>query len=124
MSNGIFSTAIKNAIAVHTETKTEGYTMVNVRPGEKVSAMLDVISHLHQKSPSMIIIDELSKKLAEYAVSSVDHAQPVLNALERLVQEEQSHNINASSALGILKEQKFFVINTFNPFLINFELTE
>jgi hypothetical protein len=102
MNTGIISRAISNIVEAQSEKKAEGFTVVNVRPGEKVSAMLDVIAHLYQKSPSALIADALSRKLAEHARSSLGHADAILEAAAQVVSRQGV--LNANSALGILEK--------------------
>lgn len=67
------------------EVQSEDYVMVSVRPGEKISAMLDVLSHLFKKTPSAIINggNSFSELLAEYAASNPLHGDVVLEAVEQ-----------------------------------------
>jgi predicted transcriptional regulator len=103
MNSGIISKAISNIVEAQSEKKSEGFTMVNVRPGEKVSAMLDVLAHLYQKSPSVVIADALSRKIAAHAASSEMYADAILDAAEQVVLENGI--LHKESALGILEEQ-------------------
>lgn len=112
MSTGIFSKAIQSAVDAQSAKKYEDYVVVNVRPGEKVSAMLDVIAHLSGKSPTEFITEALSAKLAEFAASSLCHADAVLDATETVMAHPgQPHR---DSALGILMAKG--LIETSNPF--------
>lgn len=103
MNTGIISKAISNIVEAQFEKKSEGFTMVNVRPGEKVSAMLDVLAHLYQKSPSAVIADALSQRIATHAASSEMYADAILDAAGQVLLEREF--IHEESALGILKEQ-------------------
>lgn len=103
MNAGIILKAISNIVEAQSEKKSEGFTMVNVRPGEKVSAMLDVLAHLYQKSPSVVIADALSRKIAAHAASSQMYADAILDAAGQALLE---HGVlYKESALGILEEQ-------------------
>ncbi|SPB14313.1 hypothetical protein NOV72_01563 [Caballeronia novacaledonica] len=113
MNPNIISKAISKAVEAKSEKTHEGYIMVNIRPGEKVSAMLDVLSHLNGKTPSEIIGQALSGKLAEYAASSPDHGSAILDALEQVMTDHG--NPHENSALGILKKEGLVKIS--NPFI-------
>lgn len=71
------------------ERRSENYVMINVRPGEKISAMLDVLSHLFQKTPSVVINGDnlLSEVIAGYAASTPLHGNAVLEAVEKTLKE-------------------------------------
>lgn len=71
------------------EIRAEDYTMVNVPPGEKVALMLDLISTLSGKTPSALIAEELSSRLAAYAKSSATHAGAILDAAEEALKQNQ-----------------------------------
>ncbi|TBW08061.1 hypothetical protein E0E52_09800 [Azotobacter chroococcum] len=118
MSTGILSKAISNLVEAQSEKKSEGFTIVNVRPGEKVSAMLDVIAYLYQKSPSVLIADALSQKIATHAASSLTHADAIINAAGQVISE---HGIlHENSALGILKKQGLLKVR--NPYMKDIDL--
>lgn len=102
MNSGIISKAISNIVEAQFDKKSEGFTMVNVRPGEKVSAMLDVLARLYQKSPSAVIADALSRKIAAHAASSQMYADAILDAAGQVLLEREF--LHEESALGILKE--------------------
>ena len=80
MSRGILSKVIEEIGETQAEIRAEDYTMVNVRPGEKVASMLDLVSALSGKTPSAVVAEELSSRLAAYAVSSATHAGAILDA--------------------------------------------
>jgi glutaredoxin 2 len=115
MTNGIFAKAISNIVEAQSEKKHDGYTMINVRPGEKISAMLDVIAYLNQKSPSGIIADALSQKIADHAASSALYADAILEAATKIVSD--GGHFQKQSALGILENKK--LIRIINPFMRN-----
>ena len=62
MTNSIHSTIIR-------ELEGEpGYVMVNVRPGEKVAAMIDVLCRLSGMTPSALVSDEIPHRLVAEAL--------------------------------------------------------
>ena len=64
MSRGILSKMIEEIGETQAEVRAEDYTMVNVRPGEKVASMLDLVSALSGKTPSAVVAEEIDKALA------------------------------------------------------------
>lgn len=88
MNNGILSKVVSEIHDTNAENRADKYVMVNVRPGEKVSAMLEVISHLSQKTPSAVIANKLSSQIAQYAISSLRHSDAILDAAEKAIKED------------------------------------
>jgi len=80
MSDGILSRLVEDGKRSAEEARAESYVMVNVRPGEKVSALLDLLSRLSGKSPSALMAERLSEALADLAMSSAAHGPAILNA--------------------------------------------
>jgi hypothetical protein len=118
MSSDIFTKAISQLLDTRAGNKTEGYMVVNVRPGEKVSAMLDVLAHLYKRSPSEFVDNALSIKLADFAASSSDHISPILDVTEACMADKVA--INQGSALAILEERGILQIS--NPFITKLDL--
>ena len=81
MSHGPISKLVSSLDQTVSEARAENYAMINVRPGEKVSAMLDVLSGVMGSTPSALLTDALSERLAEYAVSSEKNVDAVLSAV-------------------------------------------
>ncbi len=113
MNSNIISKAISKVVEAKSDKTYEGFIMVNVRPGEKVAAMLDVLSHLNGKTPSEIIGQALSVQLAAYAASSPDHAEAILNAAERVMTDLGTPHANC--ALGVLTKEGLVEVS--NPFI-------
>ena len=103
MSRGILSKVIEDIGDAQAEIRSEHYTMVNVRPGEKVAAMLDLVATLSGKTASALVADELSSRLAAYAVASVAHLAAMLDAAEKALKQNQM--LQFGSALAILEEE-------------------
>lgn len=112
MSRGILSKMIEEIGETQAEIRAEDYTMVNVRPGEKVASMLDLVAALSGKTPSAVVAEELSSRLAAYAASSATHAGAILDATEEAL--KQSQMLQPGCALDIL--QKADVIELENGF--------
>ncbi|MDA7827941.1 hypothetical protein N9A67_06925 [Rhodobacteraceae bacterium] len=103
MSRGIISKVIDEIGEKQAEIRSEEYAMINVRPGEKVASMLDLIVSLSGKSASALISDEISSRLAEYATSSYDHIEPILDATQKVI--EQDSWFQNGCALEILEKK-------------------
>lgn len=117
MSDGIFSKVLSQLAEVDSAKQSESFVMVNVRPGPKISAMIEIACHLNQKTPSVLMAEKLSLKLAAYAASSATHAPAVLEAAELTI--ESLGRISTDSALGLLEEAKLLQVR--NPFMREFK---
>lgn len=106
MSRGILSKVIEEIGETQAEIRAEDYTMVNVRPGEKVASMLGLVSALSGKTPSAVVAEELSSRLAAYAVSSATHAGAILDAAEEALKQNQM--LQPGCALDILQNADVF----------------
>lgn len=102
MSRGIISKVIEEIGEAQAEVRAEEYTMVNVRPGEKVAAMLDLVAALSGKTASAVVAEELSSRLAAYAVSSSSHADAIMDAAQGVLEQDQM--LQYGSALDILQK--------------------
>lgn len=102
MSRGIISKVIEGIGEAQAEVRAEEYTMVNVRPGEKVAAMLDLVAALSGKTASAVVAEELSSRLAAYAVSSGDHADAIMDAAQEVLERDQM--LQSGCALEILQK--------------------
>jgi hypothetical protein len=112
MNDGIISKAISTHIAeAHFEEaeKSSEYITVNVRPGEKISAMIDVFLRITKKSPSALFFEPLPRKIAQYAASSPLYADAILNSAEQIVS-KHGFIIDEKSALGILEKKKILEV--------------
>ena len=113
MNKNIFSQALSSIIETEDENREENFSMINVRPGEKVAAMLDILAHLSKKTPSALIADVFSIELESYACSSILHADAVLDAVEQVLTTQGM--LNPESALGLLEKKDVLTIR--NPFM-------
>ena len=59
MTNGILAKLINEIGEAQADLRAESYSMVNVRPGDKVAVMLGLLSKLAGKSPSALVTDEI-----------------------------------------------------------------
>jgi len=103
MSNGIMSRVIEESLRPSIEARTDSYMMVNVRPGEKVAALLDLLSRLAGMTPSALMADRLSEALADYAASSTAHGPAILDAAETAL--KQDRTFYDDCALSLLKKR-------------------
>jgi hypothetical protein len=111
MSRGIMARVIEEIGAVEAEAQAERDAMVNVRPGEKVSAMLDLLAALSGRSASSLISQVLSLRLAQYATSSPENATPIALAAETSLKEDGW--LQPGCALEMLKAGG--IVETENP---------
>lgn len=88
MSDGILSRLVEDGKQSAAEARAESYVMINVRPGEKVSALLDLLSRLAGKSPSALMVERLSEMLADFAMSSAAHGPAILNAATTILEKD------------------------------------
>ena len=110
MTSGILSKLINEIGEAHAEARAESYAMVNVRPGEKVAVMLDILSKLSGKSPSALVADEISRRLADYAASSSANAEALLEAAENALEQSKSYGFQEGSALDYLEKAKIIEV--------------
>ncbi|WMS45291.1 hypothetical protein RDV64_23410 (plasmid) [Acuticoccus sp. MNP-M23] len=112
MTNGILSKVIGDIGEADSEARAESYTMVNVRPGEKVAAMLSTLSKLAGKSPSAVVTDEISRRLSDYARSSLAHSEAILDATEKALKDGGYSSFQSGSALDILQREGVVELET------------
>jgi hypothetical protein len=104
VTNGILSKLINEIGEAQADARAESYSMVNVRPGDKVAAMLDLLSKLAGKSPSALITDEISRRLADYAASATINADAIMDAAEHALERENAYGFQEGSALDYLQK--------------------
>ena len=88
MSIGILSNVIQAISEAQMEARAEQHIMVNVRPGEKVSAMLDLLAELSGKSATALVAEVISARLKAYAASSLEYADPIMDAAEQALKQD------------------------------------
>lgn len=106
MSNGIISQLIENIEHENDEILVEQFTMISVRPSEKVLAMLDVMAELSGKNYSSEISRIISSRLLDKVRSSIEYAEPIINAAEQIFNAGDDH-FHDSSVLSDLSEMKY-----------------
>ena len=106
MSNGIISQLIENIEHENDEILVEQFTMISVRPSEKVLAMLDVMAELSGKNYSSEISRIISSRLLGEVRSSIEYAEPIINAAEQIFNSGDDH-FHGSSVLSDLSEMKY-----------------
>jgi hypothetical protein len=87
MSNGIILSVIKDIEKINNETHVEQYTIVNVRPSEKILVMIDIMMKISGKNYSSVISEIISSQLVNIAASDIEYAEPILNTAEQLFNE-------------------------------------
>lgn len=106
MSNGILSRLVEDGKRSTNEARSESYVMINVRPGEKVGALLDLMARLTGKTPSVLMADKLSEALADLAQSSANYAPAILEAATQALKDNRHMSDGALSILvkkGVLE---------------------
>ena len=98
MNNDIFSdsiTAIKDADFAN--NTSDNYKIISVRPGDKATALIDVMTEMNSnKLPLAKISDLISEELAAFTISRQEHVECLKNVAG------QFRFFDQKSALGIL----------------------
>lgn len=90
--------------------RAETYDVVNLRPGAKVAAMMELLAELRGVPVSTMLTDALSDRLSKHAASDPAHAAAILNAAEGFVSE---HGVpSEDSALGKLAASGLLTVET------------
>ncbi|NYS80500.1 MULTISPECIES: hypothetical protein [Halomonadaceae] len=110
MSIGILSTVIQAIDEAQMEARAEQHTMVNVRPGEKVSSMLDLVAELSGKSATGLVSEALSSHLQTYAAASFEYADSIMEAAEQAL--KQDGMLQPGSALELLEKADVITVQT------------
>lgn len=110
MTKGVLSTIIDGIGGAEAEQRAESYVMVNVRPGEKVAVMLDLLSKLTGQSPSALVTDQLSRRLAVYAAASTANTEAILSAAENVLEQGGGYGFQEGSALARLQSEGIVTI--------------
>lgn len=103
MSHGILAKLISEIGEADADSRAESYAMVNVRPGDKVAAMLEILSKLSGRSASSLVTDQISLRLARYAASSPENADVILDAAEEALGGDRSRGFQVGSSLDMLE---------------------
>lgn len=102
MTEGILSRLIEEDLRKETEARSEEYMMVNVRPGEKVGALLELMSRMTGKTPSVLMAERLSEELAEHAQSSAAYGPAIFEAAAKALEQD---GFWFEGALALLSER-------------------
>jgi hypothetical protein len=95
--------------------RAETYDTINIRPGSKIAAMIELLAELRGVPVSSMLTDDLSERLAQHAASDHRHAQTILDAAVSFIGENGEPS--SSSAFGHLISQGLLKIETDNPYL-------
>ena len=95
--------------------RAETYEMINVRPGSKISAMIELLAELRGVPVSSMLTDGLSERLALHAASDPQYVHAILDAAESFMTEHGEPS--SESAFGHLVAQGLLKIETDNPYL-------
>ena len=103
MTQGPIARLTRDLSEASAAKRAETYATINVRPGEKVSAMLELLAELRRAPVATLVTEALSARLADYAVSDPSQAKAILDAVEACL--AQDRHPSPGSALGILHEK-------------------
>lgn len=117
MKQGIFGEALHNLAQMEVEGNADDFVIINMRPGVKTAAMLEVLSMIQKKSPAAIISDALSMHISHHAMSSSIYADAIIKAANK-ANESSIHQ--KGSALSILIDNG--LLKKINPFVSQFKL--
>lgn len=106
MSSGIISQLIENIENENEESLIEQFTIISVRPNEKVLAMLNIMTELSGRNYSSEISRIISSQLLNEVCSSIEYAEPILNAAEQVFN-TGDHYFDDSSVLSYLGRNKY-----------------
>lgn len=95
--------------------RAETYDMINIRPGTKIAAMVEVLAELRGIPVASMLTEELSERLALYAASDHRHTSAILDAAEAFIAEHGTPS--PESALGRLMKQGLLKVETDNPLI-------
>ena len=79
----------------------------------------DLLAKLSGKSPSALVSDELSRRLAILATSKPAYTDAILSAVEKSLGESGSYGFQDGSALGYLEKAE--IIEVKNPISSQFD---
>ena len=103
MSNHIFIDSLNAIIESNFANKeSKDFSIVSVRPGPKISAMIDVMTEMNQnKLPLAKLTDLISVELANFVQERKEHADCLHEAIKNI-----QYARDENSALGILSKRK------------------
>ena len=84
MTNSIHSTIISKMNETH-DAEPVLCAMVNVRPGEKVAAMVDLLCRLSGMTPSALVSDEIPRRLAKEAIKNATNKSAINYAVNEII---------------------------------------
>ena len=96
-------TSLRQDLEDKAPVRTEIYETINIRPGSKIAAMIELLAELRGVPVSSMLTEALSEKLAQYAASDLEHAQAILDAATAFIATHGDPSVH--SALGLLLAQ-------------------
>lgn len=113
MTRDPIASLLESATEKAATRRADTYEMINVRPGAKVAAMIELLATLNNKPVSTLLTDALSERLAQHAASDRAHATAILDAAEQYLSEHAAPS--EESALGRLVSAGLLQVDTDNP---------
>ena len=94
MTNTEFLNTRIQELSSNTEFEEEKIsTVINVRPGEKIAAMLDIFALLNGgKLPLLSLSDGISEQLADFLSSNEEHINIIESTIPDIQEVEKSNN--------------------------------
>lgn len=93
-------TSLRQDLEDKAHVRTEVFETINMRPGSKIAAMIELLAELRGVPVFSMLTDALSEKLAQHAASDLRHAPAILDAATAYI---ATHgDPSEHSALGLL----------------------
>lgn len=94
MTNTEFLNSKIREIAANQEiNESNDFSVINVRPGDKIAAMLDIFTILNGgKLPLLSLSDGISEQLANFLMSNKDHIKIITDNLPDYADVSKSNN--------------------------------
>ncbi len=93
--------------------RADSYEMINIRPGSKIAAMIELLAELRGVPIASMLTDSLSDQLAAYAAADRGRLSVVLDVTADLLAEDE--HPSEQCAVGRLKDQGILKIETEYP---------
>lgn len=93
--------------------RADSYEMINIRPGSKIAAMIELLAELRGVPIASMLTDSLSDQLAAYAAADRGRLSVVLDVTADLLAEDE--HPSEQCAIGRLMDQGVLKIETEYP---------
>lgn len=86
------------------ETASEQLSSINIKPSESSSALLEILSRINKKTPSLVIRENLSYCLAKAILSNAKDSENIKKAAQRFL--DNNPFPAEESAISLLIKEK------------------